>query len=74
MPNITGGNNWIAAGKDNAWHGAFQGTYNNGGTNQVTSSTAFWNMTFDASRCSSIYGASSTVQPSALTSRFYIKF
>ena len=30
--------------------------------------------TFDASRSSSIYGTSSTVQPPALTMRFYIKF
>ena len=29
--------------------------------------------TFDASRCSSIYGKSTTVQPPALTTRFLIK-
>ena len=28
----------------------------------------------NASRCNSIYGSSSVVQPSALTSRLYIKF
>ena len=31
-------------------------------------------LTFDASRCSSIYGASTTVQPPALTMRYYIKY
>lgn len=29
---------------------------------------------FNASRCSSIYGSSNTVQPNALTARYYIKF
>ena len=31
-------------------------------------------LSFDASRCSSVYGGSSTVQPNALTARYYIKF
>ena len=32
-----------------------------------------WGFTFDASRCSSIYGASTTVQPASYTVRYYIK-
>lgn len=75
LPNITGSNDWIAAGKDNAWEGAFAGTYANGGTSQVTNSTAFWHMTFDASRCSSVYRNDiTTVQPKSVTVKFCIKY
>lgn len=41
-----------------------------GGNNQDRNDGA---LAFDASRCSSIYGNSDTVQPPAMTVRYYIK-
>lgn len=69
LPNITGWYNWVQAGKDAGYGGAFSGTKQSGGTNQVTSSTAFWNVSFNANNGASvkgIYGNSNTVQPPAV--------
>ena len=38
------------------------------------SATGVGGVGFNASRCSSVYGASTTVQPPAITMRFYIKY
>lgn len=81
LPNITG-TMWdimstVATGMGNG-SGAFQtragvaGVYNSStGTQHPGDNDG---MTFDASRSSSIYGKSTTVQPPALTTRFYIKY
>lgn len=66
LPNITGWYNWVQAGKDAGYGGAFSGSKQSGGTNQVTSSTAFWNISFNASKSNNIYGKSTTVQPPAI--------
>lgn len=50
-------------------------TFENGRvTNAQFGTSASWGIIFDASKYNSIYGASSTVQPPALTMRFYIKY
>lgn len=43
-------------------------------TNTKDYKNNFLGIDFDASRCDNIYGNSDVVQPSALTSRFYIKY
>jgi microcystin-dependent protein len=56
--------------------GAFRGTkkltgqFYYGGVDNLS----YYNVTFDASRSNSIYGASNTVQPPALTARYIIKY
>lgn len=75
LPNITG----VISGSYGILHfsasGAFSrntGCYNHGGTNSDNwSDTGLFD--FDASRSSSIYGKSFTVQPSSYTVRYYIK-
>lgn len=62
-----------SSSQDSKTFGAFyDGEYQSSsgtGTKQTLISSLF-----DASRSNDIYGKSNTVQPSALTSRFYIKF
>lgn len=43
-------------------------------SNTTTSTNAVQEITYDASRCSSIYGSSNTVQPQSLTLRPLIKY
>lgn len=72
LPNITG---YIKAASytDNISGGAFTADITNyGGVGTGGYLTQTFN--FNASRSSSIYGASSTVQPPALTMRYYIKY
>ena len=78
LPNITGSG--IMGESSNAWSsmppvsGAIYRASN--GANRYSGSKDADNdyLAFDASRSNAIYGASSTVQPPALTMRFYIKY
>lgn len=68
LPNITGG--VISGGVYSTYNatGAFTGSYNNGGdgaTHYVSANSQVQHTIFDASRSSSIYGNSNTVQPPA---------
>ena len=76
LPNITGETQWMSGGlNDYRVKGAFGETIDTHlGLCWSTHKTGYKKEDFDASRCSSIYGKSSTVQPNSLTSRFYIKF
>lgn len=70
LPNITG--KFVAVFRGNPVSGAFSDLGSGGHTKAKTD----WdgqNILFDASRCSSIYGRSSTVQPPAVTVRYLIK-
>lgn len=70
LPNITG--KFVAVFRGNPVSGAFSNLGSGGHTKAKTD----WdgqNILFDASRCSSIYGRSSTVQPPAVTVRYLIK-
>lgn len=79
LPNITG----VFVDGTNTWYpnmrknldGAF---YAKGTTSEQctggNSGTSSYINGFDASRSSSIYGNSTTVQPASLTSRYYIKY
>lgn len=75
LPNITGTDSkqWSWAGNSTK-AGAFvpRRGQTAGGTPTGSSETAFFD--FDASKSNSIYGASDTVQPSALTVKFIIKY
>lgn len=74
LPNITG----------TIWSGRFLFSSNTSGfakvegetamTPNAASGSAYHRLSLDASRCSSIYGNADTVQPPALTMRFYIKY
>ena len=72
LPNITGfftTGSWL--GHNNELSGAF---YNNGGSGiGGNKGDARMRATFDASRCSPIYGKSNTVQPPSVTVRYLIK-
>lgn len=72
LPNITGwSNNAMSDQSRNAYGGAFsvwQGARGHPGGNYYWSS-----FNFDASRCSSIYGNSSTVQPKSRTAYVYYR-
>lgn len=73
LPNIIATANVAqGSGYDYGATGAFYKTTNGSGGNWDTSANCKLNL--DASRSSSIYGKSSTVQPPALTMRFYIKY
>ena len=87
LPNITGGFTTKVPGNHvNYAVGAFNGSHATNTSNTTTaasysgSGTSTWQDTnrygfvLNASKSSSIYGASTTVQPPALTMRFYIKF
>lgn len=70
LPNITG--KFVAVFRGNPVSGAFSDLGSGGHTKEWTD----WdgqNILFDASRCSSIYGRSSTVQPPAVTVKYLIK-
>ena len=70
LPNITG----YLRGTDSVGSGAFTsslGARRPGGGGQSDSQGNYW---LDASRCSSIYGKSSTVQPPAMVTYFLIKY
>lgn len=75
LPNITAETsaNNESATATNCW-GAFYASSN---TSSWYGDNIHWsgivNLAFDASRCSSIYGASDTVQPASYTVRYYIK-
>jgi hypothetical protein len=75
LPNIMGNiqpvTEYVASSGSGALYNAnsssgYRGTYRNDGNRMI--------IYFDASRSNSIYGASTTVQPPALTMRFYIKY
>ena len=77
LPNITGTfhNNGLKGGSNSDVSGAFyfdsgSGRFNSYGTG-AGERPGFG---IDASRSSAIYGKSITVQPEALTCRYYIKF
>lgn len=75
LPNITG--DMIGHNSSEIVSGA-SGAFSRKGTGGRNIDTGGWHnrgngVSFDASRCSSIYGASSTVQPPALTTRFLIR-
>lgn len=72
LPNITGTFE-PSDGRGGAATGAFYKTSYSGWTEKGTEGTDYtWK--FDASRSNAIYGASTTVQPPALTMRYYIKY
>ena len=86
LPNITGSTNQQYSNSDTAgWHnttGADLGTgalYIKGSGSPSFTKQSAWSaytshpMAFDASRSNAIYGASNTVQPPALTTRYIIK-
>lgn len=70
LPNITG---TFTTSDSGTYTGAF---YVNGtaSSKSANNGTADDNVHFNASRSSAIYGKSSTVQPPALTMRYYIKY
>lgn len=76
LPNITGGASeffW----KSYSPSGAFvRSEYKDqhGGIDNDNDGWFYSSLYFDASRSNAIYGNSNTVQPTALTVRFYIKF
>ena len=70
LPNITG----FLRATDAVGSGAFTsslGARRPGGGGQADSQGNYW---FDASRCSVVYGKSSTVQPPAMVTNFLIKY
>lgn len=72
LPNITGTFE-PSDGRGGAATGAFNKTSYSGWAEKGTEGTDYtWN--FDASRSNAIYGKSTTVQPPALTMRYYIKY
>lgn len=71
LPNITGTFNtytWSTTAS-----GAFTGTANDGNSN-ASGTGKYVKFTFSAKNSNSIYGASTTVQPPAVTMRYYIKY
>ena len=76
LPNITGNTRSYITGQTHtgSWSGAiYTGVYeeaatNSGGANRYAFSS------LDASKSNSIYGSSDTVQPNAITARYYIKY
>lgn len=72
LPNITGSFEPLSRNSDYPTSGAFY--YKTAGNGQSDANSKGAVFGFDASRSSSIYGNSTTVQPPALTMRFYIKY
>ena len=73
LPNITGEVGPMDDGQDKKMTGPFyKGDNYNYDANSDNSGDG-WILGFDASRCSSVYGNSDTVQPPALTLRYIIK-
>lgn len=75
LPNITGDftAHCLAYGGP-VTNGAFYGETLSGKDTAAASYAGYPKFYFSASRSSSIYGNSSTVQPPAITVRFYIKY
>lgn len=73
LPNITGVV-WINGGRNSTTNGAIIYTAQQGGGGTENSNTGTGSFNFDASRSSSVYGKSTTVQPPALTMRYIIKY
>lgn len=71
LPNITG--KVVGFDKLNVASGAFYNS-SNSMWNATGNSDACYDINLDASRSSSIYGNSTTVQPPAVTMRYYIKY
>ena len=71
LPNITASWTW-ARGADAGIVGAMYQT--SGSSGQGAGNGMRATAHFDASRSSSIYGNSTTVQPASLTTRYYIKY
>ena len=73
LPNITGVV-WINGGKSSTNNGAIKYTAQQGGGGIDNPNTGTGSFNLNASRSSSIYGNSTTVQPPALTMRYIIKY
>ena len=73
LPNITGKHHATTYSSVNDFQGAF---YSDGTTSDTASGSDSYrpNVCFDASRSSSIYGNSSTVQPATCKCYFCIKY
>ena len=82
LPNITGKQQFAVAGEGSTGTGAFSVSYQRGAVGgYTTSNLAYYkkgigiaSTIINASNASSIYGASTTVQPPAVTMRYYIKY
>lgn len=70
LPNITAGWYGESAGAEGALYDG--GTFN--GKNVEAGGSIDHYVKFDARRCSEVYGNSDTVQPNALTTRYYMKY
>lgn len=79
LPNITGGAGyyycWAPNDKSsNHRNGAFSWDDTGGGISQAENGqTGSGSFSFDASRCSSVYGNSDTVQPKAYVSHYWLR-
>lgn len=83
LPNIIGGAGYYYCftpnGKPSScYDGAFAWSENGGGVNRETNEydtvqTGSGRFIFDASRCSSVYGNSDTVQPKAYVSHYWLR-
>lgn len=69
LPNITGAGGLVVDGRI---EGAMY--YVKSGTRATGESKPYYQLYFDASRCSSIYGNSESVNPTSLTTGWFIKF
>ena len=75
LPNITGRTGIRNNGSTPYYNGCFYATNNTTGSYAWDGASTYNNaVTLDASRSSSIYGASTTVQPSACKCYFCIKY
>ena len=73
LPNITGNISWVTGVEGLAVSGVFSGNLHSYKTGHSSgNSTAGGTITFNASRSSSIYGNSSTVQPQTIKCYYYI--
>lgn len=69
-----GNETWESSHQEFIHTGVFKRTYKENGLGTHYDSGRQYRIVFNASDSNSIYGASTTVQPSALTLQFYIKF
>lgn len=74
LPNITGSFRSSVRNPTPVVSGAFTASYYESNRNGENGNTAVLNYTFNASNSSSIYGASETVQPPAMTVMYCIKY
>ena len=75
LPNITGNLYNIKAPDIGSAKGAFTlVNHSNSQDGAISSTWGHTNFDFDASRCSAIYGNSSTVTPNSLITKFYISY